>query len=50
MKLAIDHFIAARYLKMKGIEDVLRLFGGIEEWVFCIRGRIADKKRTLTKK
>jgi rhodanese-related sulfurtransferase len=26
-------FLASRYLKMKGIDDVRRLFGGMEEWI-----------------
>lgn len=35
-------FIAARYLKMKGIEDVRRLFGGIEEWIEMLGPEIIE--------
>ncbi|MBN1350451.1 rhodanese-like domain-containing protein [candidate division KSB1 bacterium] len=32
-KVGHRSFIAARFLKMKGVKDVRRLFGGIEEWI-----------------
>ena len=42
-------FIASRYLKMKGIHDVRRLFGGIEEWIEILGNEFLETEQGAAK-